>query len=252
MDFFKACLSTDLRAFHPEDEDLLKRAFAPIDAAENALTARLKRGHDSDDDEHNDNDEDRPITDNCDVVRHKINAFITSGERTIGVNNNSYGRFMKLKGPISGNANQVYYAAFRFFDDRRKAGSKPPKKKVKKSDEAKKLDLSGVGPLTGRARRHRQRMGNLRRDTQEDQRLPPRTGRHANRLPAGDCRVPARWGEWEEEGHPIETAQGFPGTHGSHDGQHEQGVLLLVCLLREDAPQAGEPKTEMRKGTEAA
>lgn len=105
-------------------------------------------GLDSDDDDDDDDDDDRPVTDSCDVVRRKITAFINSGEmkvtefqRTIGVNSNSYGRFMKLKGPSSGNGNQTYEAAFRFFDDRKKAGIKPQKKKVKKDDEAR---VSGV------------------------------------------------------------------------------------------------------------
>jgi hypothetical protein len=69
---------------------------------------------------------------------------VTEFQRTIGVNSNSYGRFMKLKGPMSGNGNQVYEAAFRFFEDRRKAGIKPQKKKVKKDEEVKKFDVSGV------------------------------------------------------------------------------------------------------------
>lgn len=95
--------------------------------------------------------DDEAITDSCDTIRRKINAFINSGEmkvsefqRTIGVNSNSYGRFMKLKGLMSGNGNQVYEAAFRFFEDRREAGIKPQKKKGKRDEEVKKFDVSGV------------------------------------------------------------------------------------------------------------
>ncbi len=56
---------------------------------------------------------------------------VTEFQRSIDLNSKSYGRFMKLKGPMSGNGNQVYEAAFRFFDDRRKAGIKPQQKKSK-------------------------------------------------------------------------------------------------------------------------
>lgn len=91
------------------------------------------------------------ITESCDAIRRKITAFINSGEmkvtdfqRTLGVNSNSYNRSMKLKGPSAGNSNQVYPAAFRFFDERKKAGIKPQKKKVKKDEEGRKLDVSGV------------------------------------------------------------------------------------------------------------
>lgn len=93
-----------------------------------------------------------PITDSCDIIRRKINAFLNSGEmkvteflREIGVNNNSYGRFMKLKGRYSGVDNQTYGAAFRFFQKRKASGvDEVPKKKVKKEEMAKKVDVSDI------------------------------------------------------------------------------------------------------------
>lgn len=57
-------------------------------------------------------DEQPPITDSCDVIRRKNTTFLNSGGmkvtkflRTIKVNSNSYGRFMKFKGPYSGDNN---------------------------------------------------------------------------------------------------------------------------------------------------
>lgn len=95
-------------------------------------------------------EDDMPITDSCDVVRRKINAFLNSGEmnateflREIGVNSDSYGCFMKLKGRYSGVDNQAYEAAFRFFRKRKASGvDEVPRKKVKKDEEAKKVDVS--------------------------------------------------------------------------------------------------------------
>ena len=52
---------------------------------------------------------------------------------------------MKLKGPYAGDLNQTYKAAFKFFERRKRAGKKEPaKKKVKKDEESRKLDVSGV------------------------------------------------------------------------------------------------------------
>ena len=93
-----------------------------------------------------------PITDTCDQVRRKIRKFLNSGEmkvtefqRACNINSNSYGRFMKLKGPRAGESNQTYEGAFRFFKAREAAGiKKPPKKKAKKADSSKKINLSAV------------------------------------------------------------------------------------------------------------
>lgn len=71
----------------------------------------------------------------------KVTEFL----REISVNSNSYGRFMKRKGPYSGVNNQTYEAAFRFFQKRKASGLKEiPRKKIKKDDETKKLDISGI------------------------------------------------------------------------------------------------------------
>ena len=87
----------------------------------------------------NNHEDEPPITDNCDVVRRKINAFLNSGEmkvthfqRACGINAGSYGRFMKLKGPYSGIDNQTYEAAFKFFKDREEKGLKIPANRNKK------------------------------------------------------------------------------------------------------------------------
>lgn len=73
----------------------------------------------------------------CDVIRRKIRNFLDSGEmkvtefiRTLGVNSNSYGRFMKLKGAWSGIDNGTMSSAYKFFKQREKAG-KPIAKKAK-------------------------------------------------------------------------------------------------------------------------
>ncbi|KAK3167129.1 hypothetical protein OEA41_010255 [Lepraria neglecta] len=115
----------------------LKRPFS---AAENSS--------DSDDGD----DSVSPITESCDAIRRKINNFINFGEmkvnefqRACNINSNSYGRFMKLKGPYAGDGNQTYEATFRFFERRKKAGIKgPTKKKVKKSKESRTLHVTGV------------------------------------------------------------------------------------------------------------
>lgn len=115
-----------------------KRPFSAIDSLSDS-----DNGYDSDD---------APVTENCDAIRRKINSLINSGEmkvtefqRACDINSNSYGRFMKLKGPYAGNMNQTYKAAFHFFERRKRAGIKEPiKKKVKKDEESRKLDVSGV------------------------------------------------------------------------------------------------------------
>ncbi|KAI9864358.1 MAG: hypothetical protein M1813_003278 [Trichoglossum hirsutum] len=88
------------------------------------------------------------IDQSCDQIRRKINSLINSGEmkvthfqRECGINSNSYGRFMKLKGPYSGVDNQTYEAAFIFFKKRELAGIKPPKKKATAKD-LDKFDVS--------------------------------------------------------------------------------------------------------------
>jgi len=70
----------------------------------------------------------------CNAIRTEITRFLLSGEMTqtafleeIGCNNNSYGRFMKLKGPWNGTQNGVYWGAAKFFA-RKKLGEEWEKK----------------------------------------------------------------------------------------------------------------------------
>ena len=67
---------------------------------------------------------------------------VTQFQRQCNINSNSYGRFMKLKGPYSGCDNQTYEAAFIFFKKRELAGIKPPKRKKAKAEDADKFDVS--------------------------------------------------------------------------------------------------------------
>lgn len=78
---------------------------------------------------------------NCNKVRTKIQQLIDSGEvkvthfqRDLGISSNSYGRFMKLKGPWNGIDNQTYHAAYHFFRKREAAGIKTGAKKRKSND----------------------------------------------------------------------------------------------------------------------
>ena len=93
----------------------------------------------------------RFITDNCDQVRRKIHNFINSGamkvgefQKAIGVGSGPYARFMKQNGPDAGMQSTVYDAAYTFFKKRELQGIKMPRKKVKKEDENKRLDVSGI------------------------------------------------------------------------------------------------------------
>lgn len=89
---------------------------------------------------------------NCNQIRNRINAFLNSGEtkithfqRELRINSNSYGRFMKLKGPWSGTDNQTMEAAYLFFKKRELAGVKIPKKKAKMGDSnLAQYDVSGI------------------------------------------------------------------------------------------------------------
>ncbi len=100
-------------------------------------------------------DDDLEIDQSCDQVRRKITAFVNSGvmkvtefQKVIGVNSNSYGRFMKQRGPYAGCDNQTYEAAYRFFKKRELAGLKMPSKKRKTSaasdKEVDEHDVSNI------------------------------------------------------------------------------------------------------------
>lgn len=65
-----------------------------------------------------------PVYDDCAEVRRKINLLLkTPGFKVThwlkeigGINNNSYGRFMKEKGKTDGASNGTYYAAYVYFE----------------------------------------------------------------------------------------------------------------------------------------
>ncbi|KAI9740982.1 MAG: hypothetical protein M1834_002693 [Cirrosporium novae-zelandiae] len=92
------------------------------------------------------------IDQSCNQIRSKIRRFLESGEmkvteflREIHVNSNSYGRFMKLKGPYAGDGNSTYEAAYIFFKKRKLAGKKISAKKSKLSaEDASKWDVSDI------------------------------------------------------------------------------------------------------------
>ncbi|KAI5778840.1 hypothetical protein EDC01DRAFT_600876, partial [Geopyxis carbonaria] len=101
-------------------------------------------------------DPDEPIrfTWTCNQVRRKILAFLESGEmrvtafqKHLGVNSNSYNRFMKMSGPWQGVDNSVMSSAYRFFKQRERNGVTVPKKKAKAgpatSTELESVELEG-------------------------------------------------------------------------------------------------------------
>lgn len=74
---------------------------------------------------------------------------VTHFQRDLGINSNSYGRFMKLKGPYSGIDNQTYHAAHAFFLQRERSGIKAPRAKKAKAEDLAKFDVSNVQNLPG-------------------------------------------------------------------------------------------------------
>ena len=131
------------------------RAF-PIVPLSSGLFAHEKTTQDAEDGEDDEN-EDLLITDNCDVVRRKINALINSGEmkvthfqRACGITVGSYGGFMKQKGPYAGINNHTYDAAFKFFKSMEEKGIKIPptsNKRQKVNGGAEKIGAIGVEEL---------------------------------------------------------------------------------------------------------
>eukprot|EP01038_Epipyxis_sp_PR26KG_P015440 gene15440-20831_t len=98
------------------------------------------------------NQEDEWITHtkvSCDGIRKKINCFLATKEMTqtaflqkIGVNSNSFGRFMKLKGAHGGDQNGTFWGAINFFAAREKA-DKEAKKANKGSKKRSADEISG-------------------------------------------------------------------------------------------------------------
>lgn len=114
-----------------------------------AIASRKRKAIDGDisDDE----DEDEPFTDNCNQVRRKIRAVLNAGEmkvgqlqKAMGVTSKSYLTFMAKNGPWEGANTATYPAAAIYFRRRERAGVKLPTKKVKKADEDKSNDVSGI------------------------------------------------------------------------------------------------------------
>ena len=88
---------------------------------------------------------------NCNDIRKRINAFLQTGEmkvtefqRELGINSNSYGRFMKLRGPWSGAENQTMSSAYLFFKKRDLCGVKNQKKKKVTAEMKKAIDVSDI------------------------------------------------------------------------------------------------------------
>jgi len=91
----------------------------------------------------------------CDTIRKKINMFLATKEMTLtaflerigGVNSNSYGRFMKLKGSHSGRDNGTYLGAAEFFakrDEENKIAKKALKAAGKVDKTLSKRKMSSV------------------------------------------------------------------------------------------------------------
>lgn len=82
----------------------------------------------------------------CDQIRRKIRAFLRKDEMTqtawlrqCDINSNSYYRFMKLKGPYSGNDNQTFeFASIFFYRRERDAAKKKLAEKSKPVDKKRK------------------------------------------------------------------------------------------------------------------
>lgn len=72
----------------------------------------------------------------CNQIRGKLRKYIENGgakttelQRTLGVNSNSWGRFMRYTGSMQGCDNGLYDQATRFFLDMEKRGEKMPRAK---------------------------------------------------------------------------------------------------------------------------
>lgn len=82
----------------------------------------------------------------CASLRRKINLFLLKKEMTQkafleacgGINSNSFGRFMKLKGPWSGTENGTYWGALKFFQEREENAKKKKKEEEKEAKKAAK------------------------------------------------------------------------------------------------------------------
>ncbi|KAF1842934.1 uncharacterized protein K460DRAFT_367871 [Cucurbitaria berberidis CBS 394.84] len=97
------------------------------------------------DDDLDDELENMPVTESCDVIRRKIRALIDNGEMKVGefqnainVTPNAYSRFLGQNGPDKGSESSVYMAAWSFFKKRELRGIKTkPNKKAKTGTNGK-------------------------------------------------------------------------------------------------------------------
>lgn len=152
--------------------DFYKRA-KESESIRNCLKATFQL-EEEEDKEEDDDDDDLPswfnraahpfgydISDNCDQVRRKITAFLSSGEMKVGefqslidVSAHSYQLFMRQRGSWKGKNSITYMHAACFFKEREEQGLPPPKKKrvtTKKTkngkeatEEKDKYDVSDI------------------------------------------------------------------------------------------------------------
>ncbi len=89
----------------------------------------------------------------CDTIRRKITMFLATKEMTLtafllaigGVNHNSYGNFMKLKGRDGGSGNGTYWGALNFFARRDKEAKEVKKQaKIAEKETGKKRKVPEV------------------------------------------------------------------------------------------------------------
>jgi len=104
--------------------------------------------------------EQQVLFDDCNAVRRKINAFLRKGTmnqttflKTIGVNSNSYQRFMKQKGSLGGSSNSTYFNAYKFFEKMNKG--KPKTKKRKEQEAMLASERSGQDTHLAKIRVHK-------------------------------------------------------------------------------------------------
>jgi hypothetical protein len=171
---------------------------------------------------------------------------VTHFQRECGINANSYGRFMKLKGPYRGADNQTYEAAFIFFKKRELAGVKAPKKKKVASEDKDKFDVSDPS---------------LYLDGEEDgevevydtcdviRRKINAHLRESGVTKAGFCRA---MGKMMPDGKPITpiTMDRFLEKKGSLEGNSTKVFYAAYCFFEKLRIKQKKPKTKFREEME--
>jgi len=172
---------------------------------------------------------------NCDEIRTRIYAYVESGEmrvsefqRELGINNTSYHRFMKLRGPKKGIENQTMKAAYPFFKKRELAGIKIPEENVVSLEdrEKDKWDVSGI-----------------HLDGEEEERVPvyETCADIRRKIKAHLSEAPTTKAEFLREvckafpSDPKKTIKQsqmeLPGVQWRDAGQCERGLLRRLCLF---------------------